>query len=168
MVNLSAARINTTSPYTVSDTRHNGEVVFITKFGVRYTVGYELTELLTCAETYQFYITNTNNTKSPRDPMLRTTILAIVADFFAYNKLAMLYVCDTGDDKQSMRSRLFAFWASRFPGHEQYAVASGRVTDEEGNENFATLIIPKNHPNAKEAIDEFYDAINALASKPQH
>lgn len=162
MVNLSAERINLKSPYKVSATRHEGELRFITDYGVRYTVGFEFTELLTCAETYQFYITNTNNTKSPRDTKLRMTILSIVADFFKYNDKAMLYVCETGDDKQAMRSRLFTYWASRYPEYNNFATLTGSVTDEEGNENFATLIIRYGHPKADEAIREFYDVVSTL------
>lgn len=143
-------------------------VDFTTEFGVKYSVGYEPSDLLTCTQAYDFVIINANNKKSPLDPKLRDTIIAIVADFFKYNETAMLYICETSDHKQSMRSRLFTFWASKFPGHDQYATASGNVTDEEGNENFATLIIPYGHPKAEEAIKEFYEAINALKDKPTH
>ena len=61
-------------------------------------------------ETYQFSIINGNNKKSPRDPKVRETIIAIVENFFMENQEVMLYICETGDGKQSMRNRLFEYW----------------------------------------------------------
>ena len=40
-------------------------------------------------------ISNPKGVKSPRDPKVRETILAIVEEFFAKNNAAFLYICDT-------------------------------------------------------------------------
>lgn len=55
----------------------------------------------------EFSIININNKRSPRDHNVRDTIIAIVENFFQENQDVMLYICETGDGKQSMRRRLF-------------------------------------------------------------
>ena len=67
--------------------------------------------------TYQFSIINFNNKKSPRDPKVRETIIAIIENFFMESQEVMLYICETGDGKQSMRSRLFEYWFNHYKKH---------------------------------------------------
>ena len=45
--------------------------------------------------------------KSPRDPKVRETILAIVEEFFAKNNAAFLYICDTSGGMQVSIQPLF-------------------------------------------------------------
>lgn len=165
MVTLSVERINRTSPYKVSE-GSVGFVEFKTDSGVVYSVGFVPTDLFISAETYQFYLTNVNNKKSPRDVKLRNTIMAVVLDFFLSSDTAMLYICDTGDMRQSMRARLFRFWASGYSQYDQFSVTSGSVTDEDGVRNYATLIIRNDHPKKKEVVNEFMDTIQTLNEKP--
>lgn len=166
MVELSEERINAKSPYKVTKIRDGNSVTFTTDFGIKYIVGFDYMDLLTSAETYQLYISNVEHKSSPRDRKLRTTIMSIVMDFFWSNDTAMLYVCETGDGKQSMRARLFNYWASEYPQYSQFAVLSETVEDEEGNKNFVSLVIRENHPKAEEVIAEFMTTIKMLRNKP--
>lgn len=166
MVNISVERINEKSPYKVEKASLQGYVSFVTDFGVSYVVGFEYTDMLHCAETYEFIITNTNHKKSPRDPKLRDTIMAIIFDFFLASNMAMLYMCETGDDRQSMRNRLFSYWAELNPRYRDFSVWTASVIDEDGALNYATLILRNDHPKRREVVEEFTSTVDMLNDKP--
>ena len=110
MVNLDLKRINSHSPYHVTASRDKHSFRFVTDFGVDYSISFLEDELLTSDDTYQFIIANTNDKKSPRDSKLRKAIISIIYEFFEASNTTLLYICETGDSKQSMRNRLFEFW----------------------------------------------------------
>lgn len=78
----------------------------------------------------------------------------------------MLYICDTGDGRQEMRSRLFRHWLVDCSLYDNMATLSGSVTDEEGVKNFATIIVRNDHPKLDEILKEFKEAIQTLNDKP--
>ena len=80
-----------------------------TDYDVHYLVGFEYDDSSFDFATYQLVIINTNNKKSPRDSKVKDTIIAIIEDFFSNNENVLLYICETGDSKQSMRNRLFQY-----------------------------------------------------------
>ncbi len=51
-----------------------------------------------------------NHRKSPRDYKLRNSILTQLYEFFRNREAVMLYLCETGDNRQEHRNRLFASW----------------------------------------------------------
>lgn len=110
MVDLSLLSINEKAPYRVEELNKPGIFRFTTDNGVVIAIQFEADDLLSCAETYQLIVINLNQRKSPRDKKVKETILAIVEEFFSKNQAALLYICETGDGKQSMRSRLFELW----------------------------------------------------------
>ena len=82
-------------------------------------------------------------------------------------KAALLYICETGDGMQKMRSRLFQYWFSIYNEREEYLFPPQIVYDEEENENYAALIIRKDNPCFVELVSEFTDTINLLNGKPE-
>lgn len=82
-------------------------------------------------------------------------------------KAALLYICETGDDMQKMRSRLFQYWFSIYNEREEYLFPPQIVYEEEENENYAALIIRKDNPCFVELVSEFTDTINLLNGKPE-
>ena len=78
----------------------------------------------------------------------------------------MLYICETGDNKQSMRNRLFEYWFSGYKYKHLYTLMSSAVKDEEGMMNYATLIIRNDNPNMVKVITEFTNSVNLLNQKP--
>jgi hypothetical protein len=106
MVTLSLERINTNSPYQVSASDLENRFTFQTGYGVIYSVQFLDDDLLSY-ESYEFVIVNANNRKSPSDKKLKDTVIAILREFFTVNNSTILYICETGDKKQSMRARLF-------------------------------------------------------------
>lgn len=82
-------------------------------------------------------------------------------------KAALLYICETGDGMQKMRSRLFQYWFSIYNEREEYLFPPQIVYDEEENENYAALIIRKDNPCFVELVSELTDTINLLNGKPE-
>ena len=98
---------------------------------------------------------------------VRDTIIAIVDEFFRNNNSTLLYICETGDSKQSMRSRLFEYWFSTYNRKALFTMISSSIVDEEGVVNFATIILRNDNPNLSEIIAEFTESIQLLSQKPE-
>ena len=155
------------SSYPVETTGEDGFYQFFTTGGVHYSVGFMDDDILLSQNSYQLIIANINNHKSPRDHKVRDTIIAIVDEFFRNNNSTLLYICETGDSKQSMRSRLFEYWFSTYNRKALFTMISSSIVDEEGVVNFATIILRNDNPNLSEIIAEFTESIQLLSQKPE-
>ena len=115
---------------------------------------------------YQFTINNQDHLPSPNDQKLRETILLLIEAFFVANPNILLYICETGDGKQALRSRLFIRWFNTYARRDDYIMQTAEV--QEGDiKNFATLIVQKSNPRLQEIIAEFKETINILTNKPE-
>ena len=162
---LNIDRINSSSPYTVSlDER--GTCHLVTDSGVMYLISFIEDDLLQYAESYQMIISNVSNKKSPRDSKLRRTILAIIYEFFENSEHALLYICDTGDRKQRMRQRLFSYWFNSSSRKSDFAFMSADITDIEGIQNYAAIILRIDNPSFESIMNEFYMTVRVLRQKP--
>lgn len=164
---LNIDAIQEKAPYKVNNIADDKHVAFFTDYGVQYIAGFDKDDTtMPVTETYQFSIINFNNKKSPRDPKVRETIIAIVENFFMENQEVMLYICETGDGKQSMRNRLFGYWLNHYKKHWKIMFLTASITDENGILNYATIILRQDHPRFKEVIREFTDTVTLLNDKP--
>lgn len=165
---LNIENINAKAPYKVTPIPGSDFVSFLTDYGVQYAAGFDKDDTtMPLTETYQFSIINGNNKKSPRDPKVRETIIAIVENFFMENQEVMLYICETGDGKQSMRNRLFEYWINNYKKKWKIMFLTASIPDENGILNYASIIIRQDHPRLKEVIREFTDTVTLLNDKPQ-
>lgn len=163
---LSIQDINAKAPYKVSPTGHDAFVVFATEYDVQYLVGFEYDDTSLAFEAYQLVIINTNNKKSPRDMKVKGTIVAIVESFFQDNKNVLLYICETGDRKQMMRSRLFEYWFSSYMNKDMFVMVSGTVKDDEGIVNHTAIIVRTDNPLMPQIVADFSKTISLLNNKP--
>lgn len=163
---LSIDRINTRAPYPVEKDEVTGSYDFVTDSGVHITMYFDEDYMITSGLSYQLIIGNANNKKSPRDHKLQQTILEIVEEFFSTNQAAMLYICETGDGKQRVRSRLFSYWFDAYEYNSRYSIHTTCIKDEEGVSNFAALIIRNDNPLIVEIVNEFMETAKALQQKP--
>lgn len=164
---LSSERINEMASYQVEPTNEEGFYQFFTDGGVHYSVGFMEDDVLLTREAYQLIVANLNNHKSPRDRKVRDTIVAIIDEFFRCNNATLLYLCETGDNKQSMRSRLFEYWFSTYNRKALFTMMSSSVADAEGVVNFVTIILRNDNPYLSETITEFTLSIQLLSQKPE-
>lgn len=158
--------INSSAPYRVEYAANKAFVVFKTDHDVHYLVGFEYDDSSFDFATYQLVIINSNNKKSPRDPKVKDTIISIVEAFFTDNENVLLYICETGDAKQAMRSRLFHYWFSSYLNKELFTFVSASVKDEDGVINHAALIMKSDNPLMPAILAEFSKTINLLNNKP--
>lgn len=163
---LSLEAINHAAPYDVRHGDDNDTFCFITDRCVEIFVGFERDDILHTGVAYQFGISNPKGTKSPRDPKVRDTISAIVEEFFNKNQAALLYICETGDGLQKMRSRLFRYWFSIYGENDNYFFLPMVIYDEENNENYAGLVLRNDNPQFNSIVREFTTTINLLNAKP--
>lgn len=166
MKELSLDTINSVSPYKVEYDNANKLFKFVSDYHVGFSVAFDENDLLRSGDSYQFALTNYGGKKSPRDNKVRTTVLAIVEEFFSKNEAALLYICETGDGMQKMRNRLFHFWFGVYSESDEYLFLPQVVYDEEDNENYAALIIRRDNPKFNELVTEFTNTITMLNSKP--
>ena len=164
---LSLVRINATSSYQVELTGEEGFYQFFTDGGVHYSIGLMEDDVLLSKQSYQLIIANINNHKSPRDRKVRDTIISIVDEFFSCNNSTLLYICETGDSKQGMRSRLFEYWFSTYNRKALFTMISSSIVDAEGVVNFATIILRNDNPDLSEVVMEFTESIQLLSQKPE-
>ena len=87
---MSLAVINANSPYEVKVALADDTLCFITDYDAEIFVTFERDDILHNGLVYQFGISNPKGVKSPRDPKVRETILAIVEEFFAKNNAALI------------------------------------------------------------------------------
>ena len=115
---------------------------------------------------YQFIIVNENNTPSPNDFKLRETILCIIENFFKANPEILLYLCETGDGKQTSRNRLFVRWFKEYAKKYLYYFDTVEI-EADGIKNFAAIIVQKANPNLNEIVRVFNHVVNTLKDKPE-
>ena len=162
---LNLSSINLVSPYTVwgADSQY---YYFKTDHDAIYKVGFMDDYSIWESGAYQFLIINENNQPSPNDPKLKATVFCVLEAFFAANPDILLYLCETGDGKQAMRSRLFARWFEDYSDNQLYYCRTVEIEDLDHVKNFAALIVQRSHPRLNEIIAEFDETIRVLAEKP--
>lgn len=166
MKDLSLEVINASVPYMVNTSREKGFYEFFTSHDVHYSVGFlEDDLLLQGQEAYQLIIANVNHRSSPRDAKVRDTVIGIVDEFFRVNNTTLLYICETGDGKQAMRSRLFSYWFNTYEYNTRYSMVTTCIPDDEGTNNFAALIVRLDNPLLVEIVNEFTLTAKLLREK---
>lgn len=167
MVKLDLQRINTGAPYEIMPTAREGYYRFTTDFGVDYIIGFSKDELLGYREAYQFAIINVNHQKSPRDLKLRETVIQFIYEFFAQSDVVMLYLCETGDEKQSLRSRLFEWWFKSSHRSDSFFYEAATLLDEDGVSNYVAYITRLDNPHIVYISSSFARTVEVLRQKPE-
>lgn len=158
--------INASAPYEVYWHETSRTYRFKSDFGVVLAIGFDDDDIIENAESYVFSIINVNKIPSPRDLKMRDTVMLIIENFFNMNEAALLYICEGGDGKQHMRSRLFEYWFSSYQMKDKFILMPVSIEDMEGIENFAALIIRKDNPNVLDIVAEFSNTVAMFRVKP--
>jgi hypothetical protein len=154
--------INLHAPYRVKQREDKPQdYYFKTDYGVEYDISLEEDFSIVPSGAYALDITNREHKRSPLDPKFKLTLIAIIEEFFDQNNDVMLYVTETGDEKQSFRDRLFVRWFNTYERHNLYYIqtAEGMM---EGQLNFMAIISRKDNPRLHEVIHEFEDTISFI------
>lgn len=165
MKSFNLTRINRLSPYRVE--LGDNELVFKTDYDIIYSVWFEEQPVPGIeAKAYWLNLTNYSQKSSPGDVKIRQTVTVILEEFFMQNPDVLLYMCDSADDQQAMRSRLFLRWFNAYGQQAEYYTRTEMVKDGE-EENYIALIVKRSHPLLQEII-KMYDEEIAMfrANKP--
>ena len=163
MNTLSLENINKHAPYGVRHRENDCySFYFETDFGLKYTISFMYENSFVQSGAFQFCINVEGAGRSPGDIKLRKTIFAIIEEFFAVNgKEVMLYLCETGDEKEGLRNRLFIRWFNIYEHRDLYIIrtAEGML---DGVKNFTALFSRKDNPRLEELLAEFEETISIV------
>ncbi|MBQ9637525.1 MAG: hypothetical protein IJV36_06510 [Prevotella sp.] len=162
---LDLAKVNSLAPYQI--VFEDGEFRFETDHDIRYAISFDKEEMRRGIDTYWFNLSNRSGKASPGDKKIRMTIVLLIEEFFCKNSDVLLYMCDSANDQQAMRARLFLRWFNS-SGHQiEYFTRTEKVMDEE-EENYIAIIVKRNHPKFEEIISLYERQIEMFrANKPQ-
>lgn len=138
---------------------------FKSDYGVIYRVGFYKNESIWKDCTYEFGINNENHKTSPNDVKVKNSVLAIIEEFFRSNSCVLLYQCETGDNWQAMRARLFAKWFNDYERKEHFVIKVAVLKDEDVD-NYFGVIIEKDNPKISTYLKEFDDFVVFFTQKP--
>lgn len=165
MKSLELSLLNLRSPYSVWNDAQG--LHFKTDHDIVYMVEFCLYDVGVGSPAYWFNLYNLSRKNSPNDPKLQQTIVCIVEEFFRVNPDILLYMCDTADDQQAMRARLFFRWFKNYSHHQHYVIRTAVVMDED-IPNYIALIIPRTHPELTAILQYFDNEITIFKeNKPQ-
>lgn len=172
MKELDLNYVNRYAPYKVWT--DNGRDYFVeTDHDLLFKIGFVDDQSIWSEGAYQFTINNESNRPSPNDPKLKETFYRMIEAFFTVNPSILLYICETGDDKQALRARLFVRWFSTYKLRDLYVMKTAEVPeiiDEATGAkvmNFAALIVQRSNPNLEEIVNDFDETIKLLKQKPK-
>ena len=152
--------VNRLSPYKVWT--ENGRDFYIeTDMGNLFKVGFMDDYCIWETGAYQFTINNERNRPSPNDSKLKFTLFRLIEAFFAANPDILLYICETGDDKQLLRNRLFVRWFNSYGQRDKYVLKTVEIMDGD-MANFAALIVQKSNVRLTVILQEFDETISIL------
>lgn len=157
---LNLGYVNRLAPYKVWT--ENGRDFFIeTDKGNLFKVGFMDDYFIWDTGAYQFTVNNENNQPSPNDVKLKLTLFRLIEAFFEVNPDILLYICETGDDKQRLRNRLFIHWFNTYSQRDNYILKTVEIMD--GNTaNFAAIIVQKSNPRLNTILSEFDETVSML------
>lgn len=156
-------RINQIAPYNVK--AEGKQYVFDTYHGLRYEVRFFEEQPIGGCETWQFSFAKGNQGSAPEDPYVRFTLFAIIDEFFHENENVLLYVCDTSDNREAARNRLFIRWFQQSAQPNRFTIRS-TSTAIEGQGFYAAIIVENRNPLLTDITADFDKTAAALTNKP--
>jgi hypothetical protein len=164
MNTLNLTLINEQAAYEVWQTSQ-GDFNFETDFGVLYRISFRLEQTIWEEGAYEFSIINQNGKSSPNDKKVRDTIFVIIEEFFNSNPNILLYQCETGDNRQAMRERLFLRWFKEYEHSDKYYIKVSEIIAEKVA-NYTAVIVQKDNPDLEAIIRDFDEFVGFFQNKP--
>ena len=156
-------RINKIAPYEVK--AEGKQYVFDTAQGLRYEVRFFEELPIGGCETWQFSFAKANSEPAPEDPYVRFTLFAIIDEFFRENEDVLLYVCDTSDNREAARNRLFIRWFKQSAQPDRFTIRSASATIE-GQGFYAAIIVENRNPLLTDITADFDRTAVTLTNTP--
>ncbi len=87
------------------------------------------------------------------DPLVAGTIIKIFQDFFARRGAVAVYICDSSDNRQATRSRLFDRWYQQYR-HLGFLKLDSMFLDPQGT-IYTSIVTHKLYPYKEEVMSAF-------------
>lgn len=143
MITFSLRRILEHAPYDL--VLSGNDFAFQTDLGIHYVISFHKEGIVVGGcDTYQLIIRKVEDMRSPHDPKVEATILAIINEFFQSNMEVLLYMCDTSDGREEFRNRLFLSWFDKYE-KDRFTICQAHA-EVEGEGLFLCIIIDNRHP----------------------
>lgn len=139
---------------------------FKTDYGVVYRISFDLNQDIWENGAYEFGIQNENMQPSPNDVKVKQTIKCIIEEFFVLHPDILLYQCETGDRRQSVRQRLFYRWFQECADQTKFVLKVSSL-EAEGVVNYIAMIVEKNNPSLVSLMQDFDNFIGFFSKKPE-
>ena len=150
MLKLNISRLNVRAPYSVW--MDGNDLLFKTKHHIIYAVVFDPED--SAENAYWFNLYNRSGKNSPSDMKLRDTVICIIEEFFRSNPGILLYMCDTADNRQAMRSHLFLRWFNSSKLQSQFVIRVAKVMDEDVA-NYLAMIVQRSNPDLASILEAF-------------
>lgn len=160
MRELSLQRINEKSPYIVAP--FQGGFSFTTEAGIQYSVHFTEEFAIGGCNTYQFMFSKLTKEHVALDNHIKQTLIVIIEEFFRFNHDVLLYICDTSDNREAFRNRLFARWFRQFAENGAFVFRSAN-SEIEGQGFYAAIIVERDNPKLPAIIADFEESARELA-----
>ncbi|MDO5130735.1 MAG: DUF6169 family protein, partial [Prevotellaceae bacterium] len=85
--------------------------------------------------------------------------------FFRVNPNILLYVCDSANSQQAMRSRLFLRWFNSYSRNESFIIKIAVINDD-GEDNYVAMIVQRSNSQIDEILKYYEDEIAMFTNKP--
>lgn len=160
---LDLNHLNLVSPYPLWESSDSYN--FRTDYGVLYRICFDLNQNIWENGAYEFGIQNENKVPSPNDVKVKQTIKCIIEEFFLSNPDILLYQCETGDRRQSVRQRLFYRWFQECADQNKFVLKVSSL-EAEGVVNYIAMIVQRDNPSLSSIIEDFDNFIGFFSTKP--
>ncbi len=162
MIELSEEILNLRSPYRLA---HVEDLTFslITDIGQEYYLGFNESHDFLNEGAYFFFLENISGQHSAHDEKLLKTIVVLIEEFFRQNPMVLLYVCDSSDQRQAARNRLFRKWLASYEHAEQFIIYSKAIEGKSAT-YYTGLLARADNPAKEILIDVFNQFVDIMAS----
>ena len=165
MIQISLSNINLRAAYHVTSP-DNGQFVFTTDQGKTYKIGFIQDYMISDDGVYQFFINTEDEFKTAPDKRVRQTVMVVLEEFFRQKEVVLDYICDTGDNRQAARSRIFNSWFRLFANQNLFTLRPMSVKAE-GIEFFAAVVLRNDNPRFSNIIDAIQQFEKQIKDKLQ-
>lgn len=165
MIQISLSNINLRAAYHVTSPE-NGQFVFTTDQGKTYKIGFIQDYMISDDGVYQFFINTEDEFKTAPDKRVRQTVMVVLEEFFRQKEVVLDYICDTGDNRQAARSRIFNSWFRLFANQNLFTLRPMSVKAE-GIEFFAAVVLRNDNSRFSNIIDAIQQFEKQIKDKLQ-
>jgi hypothetical protein len=114
-------------------------------------------------DTFEFVISLTNGPADSlplSDPLIEPTIVKIFQDFFARRGVVVVYICDSSDNRQAVRHRMFNRWFDRYK-HLGFVKFDAQLLDPSST-IYTSVMVHRSYPHRAAVFEAFLDLTDEI------